>query len=358
MSGSIDKLTNGILYVAARNGLDMGSTSIDSPSFPNVYDNLVVKHGNSFLAIGIHNSDVTEKGIKSLENAKVTILDNREESIFSLKEKLDHGRENVLFVESELDDLCTSPKLLDTLFQKEKISDCKQYKKFQADIYKESISNPILPNDSQDAVLLDMALNRLSPKRAERLLEECFRVMRKGGKLYIKILLSDEDSKLIVDRLEYIPREDEVVSLLEQCGFYGINFVQRADLPSKVINSIEMRIFVLEAYKGKQGTCFDLGHAVIYKGPWQEVKDDDHHTYRRGERTAVCEKTFKILSNLPYSQDFFFLAPYSNSNKGEAPLFDCNTPGIRDPKVTKGLKVISDTKTNCCQSSQGKSCCC
>ena len=45
----------------------------------------------------------------------------------------------------------------------------------------------------------------------------------------------------------------------------------------------------------------DHAEAVIYKGPWKEVVDDDGHTLRRGERMAVCRKTLEIYTSEPYA---------------------------------------------------------
>ena len=52
----------------------------------------------------------------------------------------------------------------------------------------------------------------------------------------------------------------------------------------------------MTAYKGKEGPCIERNQAVIYRGPWKQVVDDDGHTLERGARMAVCDKTFKLYS--------------------------------------------------------------
>ena len=47
--------------------------------------------------------------------------------------------------------------------------------------------------------------------------------------------------------------------------------------------------------RARKAPCLDQNHAVIYRGPWRQVEDDDGHVLRRGVRTAVCEKTFRHL---------------------------------------------------------------
>ena len=49
--------------------------------------------------------------------------------------------------------------------------------------------------------------------------------------------------------------------------------------------------------------------AVIYKGPFSEVVDDDGHRIPRGIRYAVCEKAFAIYSREPYRSHFEFVEP-------------------------------------------------
>jgi len=53
------------------------------------------------------------------------------------------------------------------------------------------------------------------------------------------------------------------------------------------------------AYKGKQGECWEHKQAVIYKGPFRQVVDDDGHVLRRGLRVAVAKKRSIFIRRLP-----------------------------------------------------------
>ena len=121
----------------------------------------------------------------------------------------------------------------------------------------------------------------------------------------------------------------------------------RAKLPLVMSGQVEIRALVLEAYKGKEGTCLDQGHAVVYRGPFSSVTDDDGHEYVRGERIAVCGKTFEILTRGPYGEHFQAIEPYWEVPADKAPLFDCSTPRLRDPTVTKGIVSVGSTD-DCC----------
>lgn len=56
---------------------------------------------------------------------------------------------------------------------------------------------------------------------------------------------------------------------------------------------------------------FDANRAnchVLYRGPFREVTDRAGRTYRRGERTAVSERTFNELRQGPLGDQFMFAA--------------------------------------------------
>jgi len=131
-------------------------------------------------------------------------------------------------------------------------------------------------------------------------------------------------------------RDDIFLSSFEAAGFYGITQISRQESPWRTVGGIEFRSLTVAAWKGKEGPCLEQNHAVIYKGPFREVQDDDGHVLRRGERTAVCGKTYAILTNQPYSQHFEPIPPAAPVPESEARPFDC-TGGSRrrPPRVAK-----------------------
>ena len=94
---------------------------------------------------------------------------------------------------------------------------------------------------------------------------------------------------------------------------------------------------------------------MIYKGPFKEVIDDDNHAFVRGERIAVCEKTFKIYSKAPYVDYFDLVEPHEVVLPQDMKVFDCAQDKVRSPKQTKGegYNLTSDP-SQCCD---GDSCC-
>jgi hypothetical protein len=147
--------------------------------------------------------------------------------------------------------------------------------------------------------------------------------------------------------------------MFEAAGFYGIEILKREDAPWQVIDGIEFRSMTVRAYKGKEGECWERKQAVIYKGPWKQVVDDDGHTFCRGERMAVCDKTFQILtrSDSPYREDTIAIAPYQEIPLAEAIAFSCKSKAIRHPKETKGADytlTVPQANNDCC--SPGECC--
>jgi hypothetical protein len=143
----------------------------------------------------------------------------------------------------------------------------------------------------------------------------------------------------------------------EQAGFYGIHLAKRSERPWRVVQGIEFRSLTVLAYKGKEGECWDHKEAVIYRGPFKEVLDDDGHRYRRGERIAVCRKTFKILQREPYREHFEPVPPLEPVSEEEAVPFRCGAGALlRFPKETKGedYSVTETGSSACC--GPGESC--
>ena len=71
----------------------------------------------------------------------------------------------------------------------------------------------------------------------------------------------------------------------------------RDERPWQSVEGIEFRALTVRAFKGKEGPCLERHQGVIYKGPWRSVTDDDGHTLFRGQRMAVCDKTFNIYKS-------------------------------------------------------------
>lgn len=234
------------------------------------------------------------------------------------------------------------------------------YEEFVGEISNE---DPLIPDDSIDIILSNCVLNLVRTEDKHAMFEEMFRVLKRGGRVAISDIVSDED---VPDHLTRDPelwsgcisgafREDKLVKAFEDAGFYGVNIDKREEKPWQTVEGIEFRSVTVLAYKGKEGECLERNQAVIYKGPWKRVHDDDGHVLERGQRMAVCDKTFRIYNREPYAGDILPVEPLVEVPLEDAGEFDCRRSARRDPRETKGkdydatdMSGDSCVDGNCC----------
>lgn len=216
---------------------------------------------------------------------------------------------------------------------------------------------PLIPDDSIDIVVSNCVLNLVRSSEKAQLIREVFRVLKRGGRVAISDIVSDEpvpealrnDPDLWSGCISGAFEEQEILSALEEAGFYGIEIDRWDDEPFATVDGIVFRSVTITAKKGKDGPCYEANQAIIYKGPWKQVEDDDGHILRRGERRAVCEKTFAILSSDPYAAAIIRVEPI-RAVEGEKAPFDCARPHRRDPRETKGAgyALTKAPQGDCC----------
>lgn len=217
---------------------------------------------------------------------------------------------------------------------------------------------PLVATDSVDVVVSNCVLNLVDNSQKEELFREIYRVLRHGGRAVISDIVSDEpvpeamqnDPELWSGCISGALTEQGFLEAFEAAGFHGIRILDRAVDAWRTVEGIEFRSFTVEAFKGKEGPCFERNQAVIYKGPFKEVVDDDHHRMLRGQRYAVCDKTFNLYRQEPYRQLFEFVEPLEEIPLAEAAPFDCSRTGTRHPHETKGsdYDATIEQEASCC----------
>jgi SAM-dependent methyltransferase len=161
-------------------------------------------------------------------------------------------------------------------------------------------TEPMIEDESVDAVVSNCVLNLVDQRDKQQLFREIFRVLRRGGRAVISDIVSDEtvpesmrnDPELWSGCVAGAYTEEGFLKAFEDAGFYGIQICARQVRPWRTVLGVEFRSLTVEAFKGKEGACLERNQAVIYRGPFKEVLDDDGHRLRRGVRAAVCDKTF------------------------------------------------------------------
>ncbi|MEM8679823.1 MAG: methyltransferase domain-containing protein [Planctomycetota bacterium] len=177
--------------------------------------------------------------------------------------------------------------------------------------------SPMVASDSIDCVVSNCVLNLVNGDDRKQLFQELYRVLKRGGRAAISDVVCDEDvpkemqadGHLWSGCIAGAWREDLFIKEFEEAGFYGITIDKYQTEPWQVINGIQFRSVTVVAHKGKEGPCWERNQAVIYRGPFSHVKDDDGHVYPRGQRIAVCDKTFQLLMRPPYEGMFQAVEP-------------------------------------------------
>ncbi len=273
------------------------------------------------------------------------------------------NKAEIIFKMSELSDLRIENNLANLIVSQSNIIDWESYRMVEEKINEIADSKPFVPDQSQSLVLFDLIPNRLNKEKWEKVLAEANRIMTRNGILLVAALVTDAllndqlapVSHIFDSPLRFLPEMDLYSDIVDS-GFYGVCIEFLSEFPVDRISGIEVRAIVIKAYKGKDGLCLDQGHAVVYQGPWSAVEDDDDHRYVRGVRTAVCAKTYDLLRREPYQGCFVGLPPPDLILLKDAPLFDCNTPLIRDVGITRGERTVVDTSlSDKCDDSKG--CC-
>jgi arsenite methyltransferase len=258
------------------------------------------------------------------------------------------GYDNVEFRHGYIQDLKLDLDLLNDYLQKHPVSTATELKAMHEYSEKIKKEQPLIADNSIDIIVSNCVLNLVSDDLKKQLFLEMFRVLKVGGRIAISDIVSDEvspqhmkdDEDLWSGCLTGALQEAEFLNLLEEVGFHGISIDKYDEKPWRVVEGIEYRSVTVTAWKGKQGPCIEKNHAVIYKGPWKEVMDDDNHVYHRGERMAVCEKTYKIMTSQDYAGSIIPVPAHKEVSSEEN--FDCSQSVIRSAKETKrGVKPVT-----------------
>jgi len=207
-------------------------------------------------------------------------------------------------------------------------------------------------------------LNLVRTQDKRQLFAEMYRVLKRGGRIAISDIVSDEpvpehlakDADLWSACVSGAFQEEEFLRGFEDAKFHGMQIEELSTKPYQIVEGIEFRAITVTAYKGKEGPCIERNQAVIYRGPWKQVVDDDGHRLERGARTAVCDKTYRLYSQAPYAGQFVLVPPREEVLLDNAGVFDCSCDHKRHPRETKGIAYnvtkisggVCGPNSNCC----------
>ena len=309
-----------------------------------------VREGDSVLDLGSGGGKICFIASQIVgSNGKVIGVDTNDEmlelarrSSAAVAERV--GYENVSFRRGQIQDLALDHDKLGDWLSENPIHCVADLQRLEEEKNRLRRCEPMVANDSLDIVVSNCVLNLVHDDHKPQLIREIYRVLKSGGRIAISDIVSDE---VVPDELRADPElwsgcisgafhERELLRELENAGFYGIEIDKWEREPFAVVGGIEFRSLTVTASKGKEGPCWEGKRAVIYRGPWKRVEDDDGHTLERGQRVAVCDKTYDILTSDPYAGETVGILPRVGVAEADRKPFDCTRTATRDPRESKG----------------------
>jgi len=280
----------------------------------------------------------------------------------SIGDKL--GYHNVEFRRGKIQDLRTDLEWLDRNLHDHPVRSVDDLARLEELKTRMCRERPLIADESIDVIVSNCVLNLVRPEDKKQLFAEMYRVLKRGGRVAISDIVSDEpvpehlaqDAKLWSACVSGAFQEEDFLRAFEDAKFHGVRIEEFSSEPYQTVEGIEFRAVTVTAYKGKEGPCIERNQAVIYRGPWKKVVDDDGHTLERGARMAVCDKTFKLYSQPPYAGQFIPVLPREEIAPENAGLFDCSRDQKRHPRETKGVDFKA-TKLSGSVCGPGSNCC-
>jgi ubiquinone/menaquinone biosynthesis C-methylase UbiE len=274
------------------------------------------------------------------------------------------GYDNIEFKHWYIQDLKTDLDEVDSLVKNSNIKSASDYKELNEKIENLKKKLPMIADNSIDVIVSNCVLNLVSDDLKSELFKEMFRVLKIWGRIAVSDIVSDEispehlknDPNLWSGCLTWAFQEKEFLKQLDNAGFYWMTIDKYDEKPWHIVEWIEFRSVTVLAYKWKQWACKEKNQALIYKGPWKSVTDDDWHTFYRWDRMAICEKTTKIMSSEPYSNQVIIVEPILEITKDLD--FDCSWKKVfRHPKETKSWVLRENTYSDIDNPCSWGSCC-
>jgi ubiquinone/menaquinone biosynthesis C-methylase UbiE len=265
------------------------------------------------------------------------------------------GSNRVEFVKGQIQDLALDVEAMDAYLAEHPVRKAEDVLRLRAWQDGQRLQSPLIKDNSVDLVVSNCVLNLVHDSDKEQMIQEIFRVVKPGGRVAISDIVSDEqvpqqlkqDQHLWSGCISGAMQEYDFLQAFAKAGFVAVCYDKWESQPWQVVEGIEFRSVTITAVKPKNEPCIDKGHAVIYRGPFAKVYDDEGHVYYRGQRMAVCERTCRLLTGNEYGSHFISIAPAMD---WPGKPWDCASGTIRDAAETKGGQHINGCGTGggCC----------
>jgi len=269
----------------------------------------------------------------------------------AMAEKL--GSDRVTFLKGRIQDLALDVQATDAFLAEHPVTRAADMQTLHGFQTRQKHQAPLITDASIDLVISNCVLNLVSDTEKRRMVEDIFRVLKPGGRIAISDIISDEpvpenmkaDPELWSGCISGAFQETEFLQVFKDAGFAALAYDKWEAAPWQTVEHIEFRSVTLTAVKPDSRDPMDHGHAVIYRGPYTHVVDEQGRVYFRGERMAVSDVQFQRLSQDPYAGDFITIEPPA----GIVPTAWCAGAAPRRPaSETKSGKQQSKDSGGCC----------
>jgi len=147
------------------------------------------------------------------------------------------------------------------------------------------------------------------------ILEAALATLRPGGCLTLHMMVGDRPVARALPRMPgpaarvaRVPVATDVLRSIESAGFVGLTCTRYSHSPVFRFDGVEMRELMLTAWKRDAEPGEEDGtRAVLYKGPFRSITDDDGVVYPRGQHVLVAPRTFVALRRSALAEHFVFV---------------------------------------------------
>ncbi len=227
-----------------------------------------------------------------------------------MAEKL--GTDRVSFVKGYIQDLALNLSATEAYLNKHTVNDVDSLRQLQLFQAAQRQNAPQIEDESIDLVVSNCVLNLVDEHEKEQMIDEIFRVLKPGGRIAISDIIADsdipedlkQDDDLWSGCISGAFHEEDFMQAFVDAGFQAVNYDKWDAQPWKTIDGIVFRSATITAVKPYGDTVTDEAHVLMYRGPFEQVADDDAQVYVRGERIEVSAEQYALLMHESYQGAF------------------------------------------------------
>ncbi len=250
------------------------------------------------------------------------------------------GGERVRFVKGYIQDLALDINALGQYLEANPVRQPADYSALKAWEQSQRREAPLIADASVDLVISNCVLNLVADNEKQQLVREIFRVLKPGGRIAISDIVSDrvvpqsmkQDPDLWSGCISGAFEESEFAKAFATAGFSGVCYDKWDPQPWQIIEDITFRSVTLTAVKPTSITEYADTKAVMYRGPFAAVIDENGRRFERGNHEAVTAGTHQLLLNAAYGNAFIDLSNSMTTERATSCCGSAKPAGVTEPE--------------------------